>query len=91
MSTENPYRRNLERNIWEIHGEDIRHGQPECTKCTQKISRHQKQRTWDDTETKEFREDLKKHHCETKNTIKREIHELKMTTQIIKEDLNKDL
>jgi beta-phosphoglucomutase-like phosphatase (HAD superfamily) len=39
---------------------------------------------------KELREDLNKHQSETKNTIKREIHELKMTTQIIK-DLAKDL
>jgi chemotaxis regulatin CheY-phosphate phosphatase CheZ len=39
---------------------------------------------------KELRKDLNKHQSETKNTIKREIHELKMTTQIIK-DLAKDL
>jgi hypothetical protein len=51
MPTKNPQRRNLGRNLWEIHGEDIRHGQPECTRCTQEISRHQKQRTADDIET----------------------------------------
>jgi hypothetical protein len=33
----------------------------------------------------ELIEDLNKHQSETKDTIKREIHELKMTTQIIKE------
>jgi hypothetical protein len=38
---------------------------------------------------KELREDL--NNRETKDTIKREIHELKRTTQIIKEELNKDL
>jgi hypothetical protein len=40
---------------------------------------------------KEFREDFNKHQSETKNTIKREIYELKMTTQNIKEELNKDM
>jgi hypothetical protein len=40
---------------------------------------------------KELREDLNKHQSETKDTIKREIHELKMTTQIIKEELITDL
>jgi hypothetical protein len=37
------------------------------------------------------REDLNKHQHETKDTIKRELHELKGKTQIIKEELNKDL
>jgi hypothetical protein len=46
-----PQRRNLERNLWEIHGEDTRHGEPECTRCTQEISSHQKLITWEDTET----------------------------------------
>jgi hypothetical protein len=32
-----------------------------------------------------------KHQSETKDTIKREIHELKRTTQIVKEELNKDM
>jgi hypothetical protein len=39
---------------------------------------------------KELRQDLNKHQSETKHTIKRETHELNMTTQNIK-DLNKDL
>jgi ribosomal protein S27AE len=48
----NPQRRNFwEKNLWEIHGEGTTRGQPECTRCTQEISRHQKQRTWGDTET----------------------------------------
>jgi chromosome segregation ATPase len=40
---------------------------------------------------KELREDFNKHQSETKYTTKKEIHELKRTTQIIKEELNKDL
>jgi hypothetical protein len=47
----NLHRRNPGRTLQEILGEDISHGQPECTRCTQEISKHQKQRTWDDTET----------------------------------------
>jgi hypothetical protein len=35
--------------------------------------------------------DFNKHQSETKDTIKREKYELKMTTQNIKEDLNKDM
>jgi SET domain-containing protein len=42
-------------------------------------------------QVKELREDFNKHQSETKDTIKREIHELKRTTQIIKEELNKDM
>jgi hypothetical protein len=38
---------------------------------------------------KELREDSNKHQGETKDTIKREMHELKRTTQIIKQELNK--
>jgi chromosome segregation ATPase len=37
----------------------------------------------------ELTEDFNKHQSETKNTIKRGIYELKMTTQNIKEKLNK--
>jgi hypothetical protein len=40
---------------------------------------------------KELREDFNEHQSETKDTIKRKIHELKRTTQIIKEDMNKDM
>jgi hypothetical protein len=40
---------------------------------------------------RELREDLNNHQSETKDTIKREIRELKRTTQIIKEELNKDM
>jgi F0F1-type ATP synthase membrane subunit b/b' len=40
---------------------------------------------------KELREDFNKHQSETKEIIKREIYELKMTTQNIKEKLNKDM
>jgi hypothetical protein len=40
---------------------------------------------------KELSKDLNKHQSEIKDTIKREIHELKITTQIIKEELNKDM
>jgi hypothetical protein len=36
---------------------------------------------------REFRENINKHQSETQNTIKREIHELKRNTQIIKEEL----
>jgi chromosome segregation ATPase len=39
---------------------------------------------------RELREDLNKHQSETKDIIKKKIHELKRTTQIIK-DLNTDL
>jgi hypothetical protein len=39
----------------------------------------------------ELRQDFNKHQNETKDTIKREIHELKMITQNIKEELNKDM
>jgi hypothetical protein len=42
MPTKNPQGRNLRRNLWEIHGEDTRHGEPESTRYTQKISRHHK-------------------------------------------------
>jgi chromosome segregation ATPase len=35
--------------------------------------------------------DFNKHQSETKDTIKREIHDLKRKTQIIKEELNKDM
>jgi uncharacterized protein involved in exopolysaccharide biosynthesis len=40
---------------------------------------------------KELRGNLSKHQSKTKDTLKIEIHELKKTTQIIKEDLNKDM
>jgi hypothetical protein len=40
---------------------------------------------------KELREDFIKHQSETKDTIKKEINELKMTTQNLKEELNKDM
>jgi hypothetical protein len=40
---------------------------------------------------KKLREDFNKYQSETKDTIKREIYELKMTTQNIKEELNKDM
>jgi chromosome segregation ATPase len=40
---------------------------------------------------RELREDLNKHQRETKDTIKTEIHELKRTTQIIKEELITDM
>jgi hypothetical protein len=42
-------------------------------------------------EIKKLIKDLNKHQSETKDTVKREMHESKMTIQIIKEDLNKDL
>jgi hypothetical protein len=38
----------------------------------------------------EFREDINKHQSETKDTMRREMYELKMTTQNIKDELNKD-
>jgi hypothetical protein len=40
---------------------------------------------------RKHREDLNKHQSETKDTIKRGIHELKRTTKIIKEELTTDL
>jgi hypothetical protein len=40
---------------------------------------------------RELREDLNKHQSETKDITKREIHELKRNTQIIKEELITDL
>jgi hypothetical protein len=40
---------------------------------------------------KELREDFSKHQCEGKDTIKREVHGLKRTTQIRKQELNKDM
>jgi chromosome segregation ATPase len=39
----------------------------------------------------ELREDFNKHQSETKDTIKREIYKLKVTTQNIKEELNKGM
>jgi peptidoglycan hydrolase CwlO-like protein len=39
----------------------------------------------------ELREDFNKYQSETKDTIKRDICELKMTTQSTKEDLKKDM
>jgi chromosome segregation ATPase len=38
---------------------------------------------------KELREDFNKHQSETKDTIKREIYELKMTAQNTKDELDK--
>jgi hypothetical protein len=38
---------------------------------------------------KELKEDFNKYQSETKDTIKGEIHELKRTTQIIKQELKK--
>jgi hypothetical protein len=43
------------------------------------------------TQIKKLREDLNKHQSERKDTIKREIHELKWITKIIKEELNEDM
>jgi hypothetical protein len=40
---------------------------------------------------RELREDFSKHQSETKDTIKREIQELKRNTQIIKEELITDM
>jgi chromosome segregation ATPase len=40
---------------------------------------------------KELREDFSKYQSETKNTIKREIYEIKKTTQNIQKELNKDM
>jgi hypothetical protein len=40
---------------------------------------------------KELREDFNKHQSETKDTIKGETHELKMTTQITKKEVNRDM
>jgi hypothetical protein len=40
---------------------------------------------------RELREDLNKQQSETKYTIKRELHEIKRNTQIIKEELITDL
>jgi hypothetical protein len=40
---------------------------------------------------KELREDFNKHQSETKDTIKKGIYKLKMTTQNIKEELNKSM
>jgi uncharacterized membrane-anchored protein YhcB (DUF1043 family) len=39
----------------------------------------------------ELREDFNKHQSETKDIIKREIYEIKKTTQNIKEESNKDM
>jgi hypothetical protein len=39
----------------------------------------------------ELRQDFNKHQSETKDTIKRGIYELKMTTQNIEEELNKEM
>jgi hypothetical protein len=39
----------------------------------------------------ELKEDFNKHQSETQDTIKKEIYELKMTTQNIKEEIKKDL
>jgi hypothetical protein len=38
-----------------------------------------------------LREDINKHQSEIKDTIKREIYELKIKTQNIKQDLKKDI
>jgi hypothetical protein len=39
----------------------------------------------------DLRQDFNKHQSETKDTIKREKYELKMTTQNIKQEWNKDM
>jgi hypothetical protein len=42
-------------------------------------------------QVKKLTEVFNKHQSETKDPIKTELHELKNTTQIIKEELNKDM
>jgi chromosome segregation ATPase len=39
----------------------------------------------------ELRKDFNKHQIETKDTLKKEIYELKMTTKNMKEELNEDM
>jgi hypothetical protein len=39
----------------------------------------------------ELRDDYNKHQSETKDRIKKQIYELKMTTQNVKQELNKDM
>jgi hypothetical protein len=43
--------------------------------------------TW--KQMKKLREDYNKHQSETKNAVKREVHELRRTKQIIKQKMNK--
>jgi predicted transcriptional regulator len=42
-------------------------------------------------QVKELKEDFNKHQSEIKDSVERGIHKLKRTTQIIKEELNKDM
>jgi ferritin-like metal-binding protein YciE len=56
------------------------------------MSRHKnKEHEYTQKQIKELRKDINKHQSETKDTIKRETHELKLTTQNIKEELTKDM
>jgi molecular chaperone DnaK (HSP70) len=52
-----------------------------------KIKEHEKTQK----QINELREAFNKHQSETKDTIKREIYELKVTTENIKEELNEDM
>jgi gas vesicle protein len=83
----NPQRRNL----CKIHGEDISMVNPNVQMHSRISSTKNKEHEMTQKQIRELREDLNNHQSETKDTIKREIRELKRTTQIIKEELNKDM
>jgi hypothetical protein len=61
---------------------------------TQEISRYQKYRIWEDTKTNkwfQFRRTINKHQSETANIINREINELKVKIDNIKEEVTHDM
>jgi hypothetical protein len=55
--------------------------------------RMQIKKNWENTELTKLKEDLSKHHNETKEIIflKKEINERKKAIQDVKEELNKDM
>jgi hypothetical protein len=77
---ENFARRNAASNQWEFHRDVTRHGQPKCTGDTQEIIYDNK-----------LIAALNKQESETENTINREINELRMNIDNIKEEVTHDM
>jgi F0F1-type ATP synthase membrane subunit b/b' len=83
---------NLWRNHRETHGEEIdkvNHNVQDALKKFHDTKNKEQEKTQE--QINELTGDFNKHWSETKDIIKQEISELKMTTQNIKEELNKDL
>jgi hypothetical protein len=67
----------------------VNHNLQDALKKFQKTKNKEHEKT--PKQIKEHKEDFNKHQSETKDTIKGEIRELKLATQNIKEELNKDM